>query len=137
MYANEKAGAWSFERARVLIEEADLLLTDRVLFIILSATDDVRPRLNGCRRVAECNGYDNYVLARKHLNGVYWSMLDGWDNQRFTFKSEDEPFKDSCAGGEVGVCEPPLGVFHITFAGITVPPDVWAEALIVFQEEMH
>lgn len=137
MYANETRGSWSFQRARAPVEEAHKLRSDSVLFIILSAEDAERPRLKGCRRVAESHGLDNYMLARLHLNGRSWSMLDGWDDGRFIFKDESMPFKEDCRGPETMSRKPPLGVFHVIFTGITVPDDVWAEALKIFEEGMH
>ena len=137
MYANETRGSWAFQRARVPVEEAHKLRTDGVLFIILSAEDGERPRLNGCRRVAEAHDSDNYMLARLHLNGRSWIMLDGWDDGRFVFKNEEDPFKGDCRGCESMSRKPPFGVYHVTFSGVTVPADIWQEALKLFESEMH
>lgn len=138
MYAVETVSGWSFPRKRVTLDRVHELELDKVLFVILSAEDSERPRKNGRRRVAEVYGYDHYVLALWTRDRKRYVMLDGWDDHKLsTWHSEEEPFRDSCAGGKLRLSAPPFGVFHRVFDGIELPNADWERAVEVFHEEMH
>lgn len=132
MYAKEDAGEWRLWRERVAMDRVIDLSADGVLFIILSAECSERPRKDGCRRVAETFGFDNYVLA---VVDTFW-MLDGWNDSQFgRWSSELAPFSECC--GEKRRFLPLFGSNQRIFTGVEVPDDVWDEALALFIEDMH
>ncbi len=137
MYAKRVVGeTWHLDRHRVPLSRAGELATEGVLFMILSAADPKRPRRAGCRRVAECCGFDSYVLARSEVDGVQFYMLDGFNDGKFAkWYSERDPFIGCCHEGEN--VEIPFDVAHTIFEGVTVPKLIWAAALEEFEQKMH
>ncbi len=115
-------------RQRVPIEEADQLPKTGVLAVIISCSDDIRPRLDGYRRVVQGVGKDFYYLL--NYNDMY--ALDSRDESdliRF-FKKEspwDVYYKD----------HPEYTCSMLVFEGEYVPDVVWQEALKIFNDEMH
>jgi hypothetical protein len=115
-------------RQRVPVEDVGILCKTEVLAIILSCVDDVRPRLNGCRRVAEATGKDfYYIVIQDDFIGL--DSRDEYD--RIQFYQRPKPF----AGN---ILEHPKydGEMYI-FEGKGIPDEQWKKALELFNREIH
>lgn len=117
-------------RQRVPIQEVHSLVRTGVLAIIISAPDDIKPRLNGYRRVAEATGKDfYYIIIQDDRVGI-----DSRDEfERIQFYQKNDPL------GPCGyVMEHPLYAGkNYMFEGKAVPEDKWQEALEIFNKDMH
>ena len=136
MYASEDPNrAGKRLVVRVPLEDVDQLDKTGVLFIIISQLDDVAPRLNGRRRMAEKYGYDRYTLVTKNK----WFLLHGFDDGDFKWRRHlGDPF---AADATVKPDHLPLVASSVTFEGSQYgespnSPE-WVAAVAQFQEEMH
>ncbi len=118
-----------FSRQRVPLEQVQNLRNDGVLFIIASANDTIRPRLNGRRRTQEKFGKDWYYLR----NEAGLLEIGGWDLQDYKQIRIDDPW-----GSKLYASQPLwLSGGSVVFEGGHIPDEKWSEALRVFYAEMH
>jgi len=117
-------------RKKVPISDIDELKKTGVLAIIISAPDDIRPRLNGSRRVAEATGKDFYYIVEN--NGFIG--LDSRDEfERLTLFDKKKPWLEC---GSFMIHPQYTGKMTI-FEGKAIPDDEWKKALELFNREMH
>lgn len=116
-------------RRRVPIGRLESLPRQEVLFIILSAPDPERPRKDGCRRVRETWGLDWYYVSVQ--DGTV--ELGGWDDEWRFVHDVDDPF--GMAVRKLAI--PQLPDSSVVFEGSQVSADKWAEAMGIFEKEMH
>ncbi len=115
-------------RRRVSLSNRAALPRTGVLFIILSAPDTERPRLNGYRRVAEKFGTDWYWLGE--LDGA--AQVNGWDDRDFRWVPLDDPFNP------LRESQPPwLDPEALIFEGGYLKPEAWERAKAVYYADMH
>ena len=113
-------------RSRVPVADVASIRHDRVLFIILSATD---PATGQPKRVRECFGYDWYYLLKDAV-GRY--MLGGWDDKQHRWYDPLDPF-----AYPEDARPPELLPDAVVFEGVHLPAAEWEHALAVYYAEMH
>lgn len=115
-------------RKKVSLDQIAELPKDQVLFVqVLRETDNPQHR-----RVTACWGRDNYAFCHKTDSGHGWVMLFGWDEDDYAWRKLADC--EGCPDKEV--VDAPLGVMHVIFRGESVSEEVWAEAELIFDEEM-
>ena len=118
-----------FKIYRAPIDNIDHIPRAGILFIVVSCSDDIKPRLNGRRRLCQSCGHDWYtfiVQGRKVL-------LAGWNDGDFEWHSLDNPWAESST---IRPDHLPMAR-GITFKGKRIPDDEWQQAITQFMDEMH
>jgi len=125
-------------RERRLIEFAHLLPKAGVLAIILSAEDEVNPRIFidgvGYRRVSQVSGKDHYYLIYRRKDGKHFYGLDGRDEGDFVnLYARNNPWNNHVTHREY----PRFQDFVMSFEGQQISDEEWDAAMILFNEEIH
>jgi hypothetical protein len=125
-------------RQRVPIHEADKLLKQGVLAIIISCPDELKPRVTidgfGYRRRAQALGKDFYYLLHYNDEGDSWYALDSRDRSEFIkFHKTKNSWKESTYRQE----HPRYGYFMLVFEGAKVSDETWDKAIELFDKEVH
>lgn len=125
-------------RQRLPIDQAHLLPKTGVLAIILSCEDKKNPRITidnrGYRRCGQVSGKDYYFLIYRRHNGKDLYGLDSKDEGDFVnLYNPASPWSEYATYKE----HPRYHDFTMTFEGQQVSDEVWAEALVLFDKEIH
>lgn len=112
-------------RQRVPIEDIDQLPNDGVLIIVVTAPKDERYEV-----VAYSHSKDHYSL----LSRGDWVLLCGWDDSEWQWRRIRNPWESTAFQTASYL---PFGCLSVTFHGVSVHPDVWKEAVGIFDEDMN
>lgn len=121
---------------RVAIDQAHTIAQTGVLAIIISCVDEEKPRKIidnvGYRRVVQSLGKDFYYLLRYTDDGDVWYALDSRDRSDFVvFSKSGNPWN---ANREE---HPRYSCFMVTFEGEQVSDEIWDQAMVIFEKEVH
>jgi len=125
-------------RQRFPVEEADKLTKTEVLGMIFSCPDEVKPRVVidgvGYRRRAQALGKDFYYLLHYKDEGKDWYAIEARDRTEFAkFHTVQRPWSKFAFRKE----HPRYGCFMLVFEGAHVSNEKWAEAIELFDKEIH
>ncbi len=115
-------------RDSVPISQVGSLAKTEVLAIVVKTDDEVGPLQN----IAMTMGHDKYALFLRRDGGQDRIMLTGWDDDAFVWRRLTN-VHDVDARQEVSI---PSGHMHMVFEGQSVTPEVWDQAMIIFNDEM-
>ena len=125
-------------RQRVPIEQAGDLPNTGILAMILSCVDEEKPRVTidgvGYRRRAQAHGKDFYYLLHYTDEGKDWYAIEARDRSEFAaFYAVQSPWSEFAFRKE----HPRYGCFMLVFEGVNVSDEAWAEAVELFEKEVH
>ena len=118
-----------FKVYRAPLDAIDDTPRSGILFIVISCEDDVKPRLNGRRRLCEVHGRDWYTLIVRSKN----VLLAGWDDGDFVWHGLPDPWAESSRT----IPDHLPMARSITFKGAWIEPEKWKKALEQYNAEIH
>jgi len=123
-------------KERVAIDQVHTMRQTGVLAIIVSCVDNEKPRVTydgvGYRRLIQATGKDFYYLLRYTDDGDEWYAIDARDRSDFLkFYKYGNPW------GVDSEEHPHYNCFMITFEGEHVSDEIWDQAMVLFEKEVH